>query len=867
MKYKLKDYQHDAVIQVLDNLQRARKLFHSEGKTSSFTLSATTGAGKTVMAAAAIEALFYGNDQLDFDPDPGAVVIWFSDDPNLNDQTRIRLMEASDKLQHNRLVTIRPPFSVPALEPQRVYFLNTQRLSKSSLLTRGADAYATEEALFAPDDLAFNIWQTLANTVGDEHLTVYMVLDEAHRGFNSKTTTDKMTIIRSLIRGDDAGLPIPTVWGISATVERFTDAMAEAEAVGDRVALPPVTVDPWRVQGSGLIKDTIRLEIPAEGGNLETSLARRAARKLRESSNRWKKYLAAQAALPGGTSNGVDSVEPLLVLQVPNTENPDDVGIWLDIVAEELGDLTQAGVRHVLGEHTSKRFGLWDIDYIEPQRVQETKNVRVLIAKDGISTGWDCPRAEVLLSFRPAKDHTHITQLLGRMVRTPLARRIPGNDLMNSVDCILPHFDRTTAGNVVKFLTGIIDSMPGTGLRVFLDPRDLQPNPKVPEAVWEVWDSLPHLVVPQRGARPLKQVVQLAHALSTDGIRPGALATVELAFQGIFDSLAALHDGQLHTAEIEVRTVRGMTIASTMGDSKLKYSDFIERADDRAIAVAFDDAKRAFGADMALSYVDHLAGPAADDDDGTALREAYVKVAALAVISEVRDKVDAQSKVVVDDLFAQARIAIRSLSDERQDVYEEIKALAVDPQLADLRRPRIRTEDFADADGDQLSYAELVEKHLMSDDNGWYPIGSLNDPEKLVVRVETSRPDCIGWYRNPSVSAADSLGITYRDVIGNWRALHPDFIFFNEISGVIKPSIVDPHGYHLDDAVVKLVGLAQYAESYGAHFHRIDALTEVDGAMTVIDLLDDLTRASVIRAAETGNPALQIYQSLGKAYA
>ena len=78
--------------------------------------------------------------------------------------------------------------------------------------------------------------------------------------------------------------------------------------------------------------------------------------------------------------------------------------------------------------------------------------MRVLIAKDAISTGWDCPRAEVMVSFRPAKDHTHITQLLGRMVRTPLARRIPGNDRLNSVDCLLPFFDTKTVEAVVDAL-------------------------------------------------------------------------------------------------------------------------------------------------------------------------------------------------------------------------------------------------------------------------------------------------------------------------------------------------------------------------------------------------------------------------------
>ena len=102
-------------------------------------------------------------------------------------------------------------------------------------------------------------------------------------------------------------------------------------------------------------------------------------------------------------------------------------------------------MRHVLGDHSTQKFGAWEVDWIEPQRVQDEPHVRVLVAKDAISTGWDCPRAEVLVSFRPAKDHTHITQLLGRMVRNPLARRVPGDERLNAVDCILPFFDRTTA--------------------------------------------------------------------------------------------------------------------------------------------------------------------------------------------------------------------------------------------------------------------------------------------------------------------------------------------------------------------------------------------------------------------------------------
>lgn len=870
MKFTLKDYQRDAVIQVLDNLDRARKKYHdAHPRETSFTLTATTGAGKTVMAAAAIEALFYGNDELEFDPDPGAVVLWFSDDPNLNDQTRNRLMQASEKLTHDRLVTIEYPFSVQQLDPGKVYFLNTQKLTATSRLTMKAARLKSAEqsgaeSLISADGLAWTIWETLANTIDDDGLTVYLVIDEAHRGFNTKATKDKPTIVKGLVDGSETGLPIPVVWGISATIQHFAEAMGQASLSADREALPPVNVDPARVQASGLIKDKIVLDIPAESGNLETALATHAANKLRDSSRRWGKYLEAQAKLPGEKQTEV--VAPLLVMQIPNVENADEVGVWLDTIAGEIGELQSLHIRHVLGDHKTQSFGSWEVDWIEPQRVQETAEVRVLIAKDAISTGWDCPRAEVLLSFRPARDHTHITQLLGRMVRTPLARRIPGDERLNSVNCILPHFDRTTAGNVARFLTGLIEEMPGgPSIEILIDGRELGKNPKVPSAVWSSFDDLPSLVVPQRGARPVKQLMSLAQALAADGLKAGAIGSVQRQMHATLEGLADRYDGQLRTAEIEVRTVRGMSIAGRFGGTKLAYADFAIRADDRAIRVAFEDAKRAFGADVAQSYVDHLAGADDPDADDDGLRAAFVKAAALATVPAVREKLDVAAKDLVDEWFADHRVAVLGLSDERREAYDEIRAQAVEPQLRPLQQPRNRMADFKELDGEQIRDALLIDKHLMSDETGWYPLTKLNDWEKIVVQREASRLDCVGWYRNPSVSSADSLGVTYRDSAGNWRAMHPDFIIFNEVAGVVKPSIVDPHGTHLEDALVKLKGLAGYAAEYGSEFHRVDSIASGGGGeLRVLDMKDPAVRDEVL---ETGKSAAELFASpAGKKY-
>jgi type III restriction enzyme len=854
LKFTLKDYQEQAVDDVLSNLKRARDNFkHPEKREiSSFSLTATTGAGKTVMAAAAIEALFWGNDAFDFDPDPGAIVLWFSDDPSLNKQTFNRLRQASEKFTYSNLVHIEPPFAKPRLDSGKVYFLNTQKLTKSSLLTRGHVETALDAqqqipglAASAPDMQGWTIWETLSNTIAAEDLTLYLVLDEAHRGFNTRATSDKQTIVRRLVNGTRVRPPIPIVWGISATIAHFESAMQEAEATKNRRGLPSVVVDPVRVQESGLVKDTLLLDIPDEAGNFDSVLVRRAARKLKDATDRWANYARSQGLL--------ESVHPLLVLQTPNTPDPNDVGMALDTIFAEYPDLRASSVRHVLGDHTIQKFGAWDVEWIEPQRVQDEMHVRVLVAKDAISTGWDCPRAEVLVSFRPAKDHTHITQLLGRMVRNPLARRIPGDERLNAVDCILPFFDRTTAVKVVRFLTGDLASMPAGEKKAVIDGKELQPNPNVPPEVWEKWVVLPTQTLPQRGARPVKRLVALAQALSADSIWDRALGKVEADLHRILDAYAIRYSDKLDLAIREVWDVHIKEIGGRFADKKLTYSEFVERADDRAIRAGFEGAKKAFGADIAQSYVNHLAGPDDEASGEDGLREAYVRTAALAAVKEVREKVDLEALELTTRLFAEHRVAIRDLPDVRQQEYEEIRAMTTEPQQGVLRSPRTRIEGFSlIAEDGQIQPAPLATLHLMSDEGGRFPLTSLNKWESEIVLAELERPNVRGWYRNPARAAVDSLGIAYRDdATANWRSMHPDFVFFHEVGGKIVASIVDPHGLHLEDALMKLQALATFARTYGDAFHRIEALAEVDGRMKVLDMKTEAVRDALMVAKQS----------------
>jgi len=859
VRYTLKDYQADAVRDILINLAEAREMFHNPRlrRTSQFALTATTGAGKTVMAAAAIEALFYGDDEFDFPADPAAVVLWFSDDPNLNEQTRFRLLAASDKLNHSNLVVIQHPFSQEKLAPGKVYFLNTGKLTKTSLLTRGYEGddegqFPEMRASALPDLQGYTVWDTLRNTIEDPNLTLYMVLDEAHRGFGTTTSRDKPTIVRRLVNGQSGVPPMPVVWGISATMARFEQAMKDAEVSEARRSLDKVIVDSVAVQESGLLKDTIVLDIPAESGMFDTVLLARATRKIIDSTAAWAEYAGTQAA--DGTK--VMPVVPLMVLQLPNTPETAMVTRALNLIFEKWPDLTMGAVAHVLGEHSTQTWGKYQVRYIAPERVQDDTTIRVLLAKDAISTGWDCPRAEVLMSFRPATDATHITQLLGRMVRTPLAMRIPGNEKLNSVECLLPFFNRKTATDVVKVLMGALDDFPGGGggQKVVIDPREMLPNSTLSEGVLEAvlaaMEAVPSQSLPRKTAKPVKRLTALAQALATDWIRPNAGRDAHAELHAVLDGCAARYKENVDAAVAEVWTVHGETVKGQAGATP-SYEEFAEIADDRAIRDVYSAASRILSAALAGSYVDHLTGPDDPDADDDGLRDAYVRVAALSLIPEIAQELDREADKLAETWLGKYRVEIKDLSDERQAIYNDIRAMSTVPQRMTITRPKVAVVETKayDADGNPIPLPTRP-KHLLADEEGNYPVDTLNDWEIAVLDREMGRTRAVAWYRNPSRASQDSLGIAYSDGDGAWRMMRPDFLFFGDRDGKIAVSIVDPHSHHLADALPKLKGLAEFAAMFGGEFHRIEAISQLDGQSRVLDMQNSAVRIAVAKATD-----------------
>ena len=855
MRYTLKDYQADAVREALRRLEQARDTYQRYGSLSQFSLAATTGAGKTVMAAAIIEALFFGSDEFDFPADPGATVLWFSDDPSLNEQSRARIQAAASELD-SRLRVIENTFSENSFTPGMVYFLNAQKLSKNARLVRGATPdNPNEPRLFqpTPDMVQQTIYDVIRNTVEAEGRTLYFVLDEAHRGMKSSTERD--TTVLRLINGDSGAPAMPVVFGISATVDRFTQAMKK---VTNRTALPPVEVDSALVQASGLLKDDIVLTIPTEEGNFDTTLLRRAVQRVKESTAAWAAYAAEQEE--------ADPVVPLLVVQVADKPTEADLARVLDAVYDEWPDLPLEAVAHVFGTHTDLLVGQQPVPYIAPQRVQDAKHVRVLLAMEAISTGWDCPRAEVLVSFRTRNDSTYVHQLLGRMMRTPLARRIPGNEVLNSVDCLLPHFDRKTSTAIAQMLmkgkTAVDDSDQGEGdeetqkaRRVLFDPVRLEPNPEVPQEVWDLLEQIPSVTIPKKNVKPIRRLDALATALSKDGLVDGAVAKAQAHLCAVLDGRAVQYKAKVEQTRADVLTMTGEEARGRVGKEGFSYKPFEVSADPRAIEDSYQHAARLLTKSLAAAYVDHLVGP---DEEEMDLLEANITVAALGRVPEIVADVETEADELAREWLTQTRVARKGLSDERQAEYDRLEGMSTQPERISLTAPKVGQADRKAREKDGTEHDLPVRHlHLTSAEDGTVPI-DLNEWERKVLDSESKQPGFKAWYRNPSRATKESLAVAYKDGGGDWKAMRPDFVFFgSQHDGQIVVDLVDPHGHHLADAMPKLRGLADFAEKYGSEFRRIESVAETGGVLKVLDL----TKHHVRQAVRDGKDAKALYES------
>ena len=434
MRVELFPFQKRALGDIRMKTAEAMGSYHRTHAPQVVSFTAPTGAGKTIIMSALIESILYGDDT--YAEQPNAIIIWLSDSPQLNEQSKLKIDSKADKIRLSQCVTVtEDSFDRETFEDGHIYFLNTQKLSVSSKLVKNGDGRS------------YTIWETLANTVREKSDRLYFIIDEAHRGMQGREASKATTIMQKFIKGSDSDHipPMPVVIGMSATTQRFN---ALVEGTSSTIHKSIVTAD--EVRASGLLKDRIVITYPeASAVNNDMAILQAAADDWKAKWEHWTQYCFEQHYA---------YVNPILIIQVLNGTGGKLTDTSLDDciakIEERTGFKLENGqVVHTFGGTTASLTvnGL-EVRYEEPSRIADDRNIRVVFFKENLSTGWDCPRAETMMSFKHANDATYIAQLLGRMVRTPMQMHIQVDDVLNDVHLYLPYFNEETVNDVVEAL-------------------------------------------------------------------------------------------------------------------------------------------------------------------------------------------------------------------------------------------------------------------------------------------------------------------------------------------------------------------------------------------------------------------------------
>jgi type III restriction enzyme len=593
VKLTLKDFQDEAVEKLIRFAGRARAEA-LEGDTQALVLAAPTGSGKTVIATRWMERLVDGDET--HAPDPKATFLWITDQPELNEQTRRKMLHGSTVFGPDDLLTIDSGFDSEMFEAGKVYFLNTQKLAKTAGLVKRGDKRTNL------------IWETITNTEADRPGSFWIVIDEAHKGMseNRSQRDEAKTTIQKFIKGSDGELPaMPLIFGVSATPERFNKLIEGTPRVPR-----PVIVSPEDVRSSGLLKDAITLYHPAESQPSDLTLLRDAAERLKAYDEEWAGYSEREQA---------PDVKPILVVQVEDAAaNSDkasktDIAEAITLIEDVLGPLDKYAVAHSFERHLPEPVSDdRTVRYVAPSDIQDDPDLRVVFFKRSLTTGWDCPRAEVMMSYRRAVDQTLIAQLVGRMVRTPLARAVSGSDFLNSVCLYLPYYDGEALDATIEYLT---DPDPDIGFPTRVQRGEslvVLPRNKDLDEVFDAAAKLKtYRVEKVKKQSNVRRLLRLGRLLAWDKIDADAAGRYANALVGELDAyrekVADDEEFMERLKQAALITMRGVTVGygetTPTSVETTELTALVQNVDG-----AFAQAGRKLGGGLHLAYLRSRAG-------------------------------------------------------------------------------------------------------------------------------------------------------------------------------------------------------------------------------------------------------------------
>ncbi|MBQ9666906.1 MAG: DEAD/DEAH box helicase family protein [Bacteroidaceae bacterium] len=372
-------FQEKAVEELLEQFKR---LWKNGSSMLDLTFKAPTGSGKTYMTEKFICEL--GN-QPDWQQDVAFIWITFSDD--LAMQSRDKFLDYFYPNVPGNLLTIND-FNKGALRSKDVLFLNWQKLvsrkAEDRVNRRPEDERLRKEQGFYYEDVI-----EMTHAEGRE---IVLIIDESHKNVTIASMRDVIVPMNPRV-----------IVKVSATPESepsFSDVKNGKAGF--------VEVDKQDVIDAGMIKEQIVCQTDEdvrknEGLDFDDALMQMAMDKREE--------LKAQLE-----SFGID-VNPLVLVQLPN----DDA----DYKAQGVPTKEEKVLEYLQSKGVKKeRIASWFDQKAKPEGLERNDSpYDFLLFKMAAGTGWDCPRAQVLVMFREIKSATFHTQTIGRIMRVPVRGR------------------------------------------------------------------------------------------------------------------------------------------------------------------------------------------------------------------------------------------------------------------------------------------------------------------------------------------------------------------------------------------------------------------------------------------------------------
>lgn len=367
-------FQREAIDNLLNVFVSTWKI---DKKKLPIVFKAPTGSGKTFMAAYFIRGL---NHLPQWKKDKAFIWITFSDD--LAMQSRDKFREYFENNLENNLVTV-SDINRGKLYENDILFINWQKIVSKS---------AESRVLRRPDNEEMRkefgkYWEDFLEGTKKDGREIILIIDEAHKNKGTELAKNEIDKIDPKI-----------VLHITATPE-------DQDELESRRINSFVEVDREKVVEQGLIKEKIAVQTDED---LQKYAGRDLDEVLLDLGIEKREQIKEELHEMG------KDINPLMLIQLPNDD-------------KSLIDMDKETKEEVVSNYLKKRgikeknIAKWfdgkqeNMDYI----TENDSDVDFMLFKQAAGTGWDCPRACVLVMFREIKSNKFYVQTVGRILRMP----------------------------------------------------------------------------------------------------------------------------------------------------------------------------------------------------------------------------------------------------------------------------------------------------------------------------------------------------------------------------------------------------------------------------------------------------------------